>query len=135
MTVAGEPPAEVTVGGADVLPVTTLYSLHIVVADIGTAEEHHVVVTVSMRPLGSTGNPVSSSASASIGAGQFVSFHPPGARGDARSHVRTQGLRHGAWPNHPGRAQLPDHGRILVGDPQALTRAQGSWTPGAWNGR
>jgi hypothetical protein len=77
VTVAGEPPAEVTVGGADVLPVTTLYSLHIVVADIGTAEEHNVVVTVSVRPLGSTGNSVSSSASASIGAGQFVSFHPP----------------------------------------------------------
>jgi hypothetical protein len=78
VTVSGEPPAEVTAGGADVLPVTSLYSLHIVVADVGSNEEHDVVVTVSVRPVGPTGSPAASSAEASIGAGQFVSFHPPG---------------------------------------------------------
>ncbi len=77
VTVAGEPPAVVTVGGADVLPAATLYSLHVVVADLGSTEEHNVVVTVSMLPRGTNGTAVSRSAEASIEPDQSASFHPP----------------------------------------------------------
>jgi hypothetical protein len=77
VTVAGSPPAVVTVKGADVLPVTTLYSLHVVVADLWSTVERDVVVTVSLRPFGSTGSATKSSAESSIDPGQSVSFHPP----------------------------------------------------------
>jgi len=74
--VSGDPPAVVTVDGADVIPVTTTLSLHIVVENSGSVAEADVVTTASLKPMGSTGQPGSSRATASIGAGQSYSFHP-----------------------------------------------------------
>ena len=76
VTVSGSPPAVISSGGADVIPVTSLYSLHVVVADVSDTEEKNVVVTVSLRPVGSNGTAVSQSSEASVLPGQSVSFHP-----------------------------------------------------------
>ena len=59
VTVSGNPPAVVSSGSADVLPTTDGYSLHVVVADVGDKQEHNIVVTVSLEPIGSTGTAVS----------------------------------------------------------------------------
>lgn len=77
VTVSGSPPAVISSGGADVIPVTSLYSLHVVVADVSDTEEKNVVVTLSLQPIGSIGTAVSRSSEASILQGQSVSFHPP----------------------------------------------------------
>ncbi len=75
--VSVSPPAVVTSGGVDELPLTSSVALHIVVADKDNQEENGVVATVSLTPTGSVGNSASSSSKASIGPGQAFSFHPP----------------------------------------------------------
>jgi hypothetical protein len=110
VAVAGNPPAVVTDRGADVLPDTTLYSLHVVVADVGSSEERDVVVTVSMRPFGSLGTAVSETAEATIQAGQSVSFHPPALRVTPGA---TYGLE--VAVSGPGRQNPAPHGyRITI---------------------
>ncbi|MGO9344134.1 MAG: hypothetical protein ACLP6E_16730 [Acidimicrobiales bacterium] len=74
--VSASPPAVVTLRGVDELPVTSTLTLHVVVADKNNLEEKGVVATVSLTPVGATGDPASSSSEASIGPGQAFSFHP-----------------------------------------------------------
>ncbi len=75
--VSASPPAVVTSSGVDELPLTSSLVLHVVVTDSNNLEEKGVVVTVSLTPTGSVGDPASSSSKASIGPGQAFSFHPP----------------------------------------------------------
>jgi hypothetical protein len=75
--VSASPPAVVTSGGVDELPLTNSVALHVVVADRNNLDENGVVVTVSLTPTGSVGDSASSSSRSSIGAGQAFSFHPP----------------------------------------------------------
>jgi hypothetical protein len=76
VAVAGNPPAEVTVDGASVLPVTSNLAVLVVVSDTASTEVSGVRVVVSIRPTGTLGVPHSSSSTSSIGPGQSVSFHP-----------------------------------------------------------
>jgi hypothetical protein len=76
VAVAGEPASVIKLHDAEVLPVTSTFSVHVVVLDTTTMQERNVVATASIVPLGPTGERQSVSSEATIEAGGSFSFHP-----------------------------------------------------------
>jgi hypothetical protein len=76
VAVRASPPAFITEGGADVLPLTKDLDVDVVVEYRGTTTETTVTVRVSLQPLGSRGHPATSSSVGSVEPGGSVSLHP-----------------------------------------------------------
>lgn len=117
--VSCDPPAVVTRGGIDELPMATSLSVHVVVFDQNHGEESDVVATVSLEPLGAAGRPDTVSSEASIGPGQAFSFHPPPLTVTPGATYRVEVIVTGPGQNPPSRRIY----RISVGSDSGAAKS------------